>query len=314
MDMPEINGLLWRGVFPQDGPALNELDAACKSFDGEEPVSNLPGDALKAAATNGDNALCVVAGAKIVAVGWVWTDPPEEGSQRIILGGRVHPDFRGRGIGEAMLAWAESRVMNLTKPATTLTLTIANEALTEDAAALYYDYGYENIFTEFMLVRQLDEPLPGIPMPEGLTQLRWDAASAPLFFAAYAEGFSDRLGDILPVKADWIAGYANDDEHFRPDLSRVVLQGDRPVAFVTCEVAGKTGWIAQVAVVQERRRKGLARVILLQALQRFQAEGCTEAALHVNANNPGAAKVFFDVGFIRRLTRARFVKTIVTAA
>jgi len=79
-------------------------------------------------------------------------------------------------------------------------------------------------------------------------------------------------------------------------------------------VVEKTGWIAQIAVVQERRRKGLARVLLLQALSRFQAEGCTEAALHVNANNPGAASVFFDAGFMKRLSRARFIKEIMAAA
>lgn len=310
MDLSDVPGLMWRAISPEDELGLKALDTACKAVDGDEPVSDLPGDALKAAVEHMDNALCVTANNEIVAVAWVHANPPQDGLQKVMLGGRVHPEYRRKGIGQALIAWAESRALNLAKPDVTLQLMIANEALTEDANALYLDYGYENIFTEFMLVRSLDEPLLEIPLPEGLTERRWDTASAPLFFQAYAEGFKDRLGDVVSVKEEWIAGYAEEDEDFRPDLSRVVLEENNPAAFVTCEISGQTGWIAQIAVVQDRRRKGLARAILVQALKRLQDEGCVEAALHVNANNAHAAAAFFDVGFALRLTRARFLKEI----
>jgi len=310
MDLTDVPGLMWRAISPEDELGLKALDTACKAVDGDEPVSDLPGDAMKAAVEHMDNALCVMANNEIVAAAWVHANPPQDGLQKVMLGGRVHPEYRRKGIGQALIAWAESRALNLAKPDVTLQLVIANEALTEDANALYLDYGYENIFTEFMLIRPLDEPLPEIPLPEGLTERRWDTASAPLFFQAYAEGFKDRLGEVVPVKEEWIAGYAEEDEDFRPDLSRVVLEENNPAAFITCEISGQTGWIAQIAVVQERRRKGLARAILVQALKRLQDEGCVEAALHVNANNAHAAAAFFDVGFTLRLTRARFLKEI----
>ncbi|MHB8112036.1 MAG: GNAT family N-acetyltransferase [Bellilinea sp.] len=308
---PDMNQLVWRSIEPKDEAALVELDAACKSVDGEEPVSNLPTDALKAAAIHSDNSLCVAVRDQLAAVGWLLVSEPAEGVQRIRLGGQVHPEFRRRGIGEALLSWAELRALQVAQPGLTLQLVITNEALTEGANVLYLEYGYENVLTEQMLVRPLDEVALPDPLPEDLTARAWDAASAPLFFQAYAEGFSDRLGDIVPVQAEWIASYAEEDEQFRPDLSRVVLEDEKPVGFVTCEVDGKTGWISQIAVVQEHRRKGLAHALLLDALQRFQQEGCEEAALHVNANNARAAAVFVDAGFVPRLIRARFMKEIV---
>jgi ribosomal protein S18 acetylase RimI-like enzyme len=307
---PDQNRMIWRAINAADEAALKELDRACKALDGEEPVSNLTGDALKAALAFSDNALCVAVRDQLAASAWAAAAAIKGNVQRIQLGGRVRPEFRRRGIGEAILAWAESRALQLAQPGATLQLFIANEALTEDANKLYLDYGYENTFSELMLVRPLDDQLPYSQLSEGLVEHEWNDASAPQFFQAYAAGFRDRLGDVVPVEDEWIAGYAAEDEDFRPDLSRVVLDREEPVGFVTCEVAGETGWISQIAVVQERRRKGLAHALVGGALQRLKLAGCREAALHVNANNARAQAVFFDTGFNHRLIRAKFIKEI----
>lgn len=308
------NRLTWRTLDLTDKAALSDLDAACKAADGEEPVSNLPGDALKAAEMLSDNTLCVAVREQLAAAAWVAFSASMNEIQRIQLGGKVRPEFRRRGIGEALLSWAESRALQAAQPDVTLQLLITNEALTEDANKLYLDYGYENIFSELMLVRSLGDPLPESQLAYGLTECAWDDASAPLFFQAYAAGFHDRLGEVVPVQSEWIAGYAEEDEQFRPDLSRVVTEEGAPVGFVTCEVDGKTGWISQIAVVQEKRRKGLAHSLVTGALRRFQQAGCREAALHVNINNPKAQSVFYNTGFTHRLIRAKFIKEIMLAA
>jgi ribosomal protein S18 acetylase RimI-like enzyme len=247
----------------------------------------------------------------LAAAAWVAAADDKGTVQRIQLGGRVRPEFRRRGIGEAILAWAETRALQLAQPGITLQLMIANEALTDDANKLYLDYGYENTFSELMLVRPLDGQLTGNQLPQGLVEREWNDTSAPQFFKAYAAGFRDRLGDVVPVEDEWIAGYTVEDDTFRPDLSRVVLEGKEPVGFVTCEVAGETGWISQIAVVQEHRRKGLAHTLVVGALQRLKQAGCREVALHVNANNARAQAVFYNAGFSHRLIRAKFIKEIV---
>ncbi len=180
------NRLVWRTLDLTDKAALIDLDAACKAVDGEEPVSNLAGDALTAAALLSDNTLCVAVREQLAAAAWVTFSASMDGIQRIQLGGKVRPEFRRRGIGEALLSWAESRALQAAQPDVTLQLLITNEALTEDANKLYLDYGYANIFSELMLVRSLGDPLPEVQLAHGLTECAWDAASAPLFFQAYA--------------------------------------------------------------------------------------------------------------------------------
>jgi len=83
---------------PDDEAALKSLDAACKAVDGEEPVSNLVGDALKAVVVDTNNTLGIAALDNLAGAAWVLADPVKEGLQRIVLGVQVHPDFRRRGI------------------------------------------------------------------------------------------------------------------------------------------------------------------------------------------------------------------------
>jgi ribosomal protein S18 acetylase RimI-like enzyme len=80
------------------------------------------------------------------------------------------------------------------------------------------------------------------------------------------------------------------------------------VGFITCDVSADRGWIDQVGVAPDERRRGLARNLILSAMYQFRAEGLQEASLHVNINNPGAAALYHRLGFVCRLQRARYQK------
>lgn len=306
-----MNQLVWRTIEETDASALNDLDAACKAVDGIEPVSRLTADALQSARLDQDNSLCVAFGDQMAAAAWVLPAGADDQVQAFSLGGRVRPEFRRRGIGEALLAWAEGRALRKAASVGQIQFRISNEALTEDANQLYMDYGYQRVFSEWMLERSLDGELPHAVHAVGLTHAAWDEQTARIFFQAYREGFRDRLGDLDPVEAEWVGEYAC-DEQFRPDLSRVVMAGNKPAGFVTCSVEGETGWISQIAVVPGYRRTGIAQALLLESLARFSAAGCSQAALHVNVNNPNAQALFLSNGFSHKLTRARYLKEINT--
>lgn len=56
--------------------------------------------------------------------------------------------------------------------------------------------------------------------------------------------------------------------------------------------------IANVATHPDHRRKGIARALTEQAIQRAHQRGINELWLHVRADNPGAVQMYADLGFV----------------
>lgn len=62
-----------------------------------------------------------------------------------------------------------------------------------------------------------------------------------------------------------------------------------PIGYALCAVEGNTsGHIVQMGVRPLWRRRGLAGMLLAEAMRRFRAEGLRYATLEVNVNNPQA--------------------------
>ena len=207
------------------------------------------------------------------------------------------------------MAWAECRAAELLQAGKSIQLVITNEALGDDAHRLYLQSGYEQIMAEEMQVYNLARPFASMEFPDGITRVAWSAETAGQFFKAYQDSFRDRPGFPNLSAQEWINGNL-ESEGFRPDLSVLALFSNQPVGFLTAEVFSGLGWISQVGVIPAWRGKGLARALMTETLQGFRAEGFKEAALHVNVNNPQAIHLYSQLGFVYRLTRARYVKEI----
>lgn len=301
--------MTWRGLQPADEPLLQELDRACKETDGEEWVSNLVEDALAAMRVHVDNTFCAAGEDTLMAVGWIEMLPSAENEQRVVLGGRVHPNYRRRGLGTLLLEWLENRANLVSGYHRMRRLIIRNEALTADAHAIYVQSGFTPIFAENMMVCSLENPLPADRLPETYRLVNWTAETAPLFYRAYCDAFYDRAASFDPLEK-WVGEYEKDND-FLPGLSWVAVNGEeRPVAFVTAGRMGKMAWISQTGVTPQLRGQGVAFGLLVHTLWNFKQEGFQEVGLHVNVNNPAAIRRFYELGFRRRLTRARYEKTV----
>lgn len=249
---------------------------------------------------------CVWHGSAIVAAAWL-TARGVDFHLRLL----VHPAHREQI--PRLLAWAEDVVGT-----TGETITIHAEADIRESGALYTTGGYEAVFAEWVMRRDLHAPLPAETLPADCVAVPWSDASALAFYTVFVDAFSDRTGYVPLAAADWIADVADSDV-FRPDLSMLARCPSGDAGYVRCAVepapshwGERIGWIEQIGVCIAWRRRGIGAGLLGAAVRALAAEGLDCALLHVNENNGGAAALYRALGFMTVGRRARYVKRLRT--
>jgi len=256
---------------------------------------------------------------EMAAACWLRTSEHVKSEFRIFIHGRVAPDHRGRGLGAYLLAWAEARARELVAPLEdgrrqVLRLDFYDEDYGADAMARCERFlesrGFRFTFAEDEMRCRLDTPVPATSTTVALGFTTWAAATADRFFTVYSEAFRTRPGFPDWSEDVWVSALTGGDD-FQPDLSLLVSVDGVDVGYGITHVqpaghlpegAYEIGWIAQMGVRPEWRRKGIAGALLATLLQRYQIAGLRVAALDVNVNNPHAASVYDRLGF-RRVRR-----------
>ena len=304
-DLPTLQGTLrWRALAAADRAAIKALGAACQAEDGGGnllPASRyLPGPDTPHASIGGfadDGALVAASAARLARD---MSEPLAE------LVGQVHPAWRGRSIGRALMLWGLAEAYALLHrhaPGRSGTIQIATEALTAPAERLYARHGFSQSFAEDVLRYDLAHPVPGAPLPAGISLAEWSPELAGQFFAAYDAAFRTRPGFPGWSAEQWIE-WATDDEDFRPDMTLLARAGGQPAGFVL----GAEGWLVQVGVHPEWRGRGLAAALVAELLRRAHAAGWPQVLLDVNVNNSDAARVYLRLGFAPHGRRARYTR------
>jgi GNAT superfamily N-acetyltransferase len=223
------------------------------------------------------------------------------------------PEWRGKGIGEAVLWHNEQRLRAIAEEM------VKSGQLAADAPRSYEFWasdtevekkelleqaGYAPIRYGFHMVRTLAEPVEITPLPEGLEvrpalpeQYRaiWDAGQ---------EAFQDHWNFVPEPEEEFQKMLLGPD--FDPSLWRVAWEGEQVAGMVlnfisaaeNQEYQRKRGYTEGISVRRPWRRRGLARALLTRSLQMFKDLGYEEAALGVDAENPnGALQLYESVGF-----------------
>jgi len=307
MNLPDLPGLTWRALTRADLPAVLSLQAACLELGSAAHSPVIDFERIEYA----PNTLAAFdAASRCVAYAVVFVIDALKHELRAFLEGLVHPDWRGRGIGAALLGWMQSRgcaLLDVQPNGRDRVLRVDFYERGPDAVALLEAQGFTYNFAEDEMVFSLDWTiLPGT-LPADVQIVPWSDDRARDFYTVYDNAFRTRPGFPAWSQEVWVHNYTANAE-FRPDLSLLALAGETPVAYALSAVdeldGAHVGWVVQMGTRVDQRGRGLGGGLLAEVLRRFRAEGLARAYLEVNANNPAARAVYERIGFrlVRRYT------------
>jgi mycothiol synthase len=322
---PAIPGLVARAFDPaRDYGALAELIGIANVADGVAELLSPEGLRVEyehqAEFDPRRDVLVVEAGGRLV--GATETSVRTRGDVAVHeLFGWVHPDLRRRGLGRALLRWAERRAGEVARVdgRTGERVTTAwPDATQTGAVALYESEGYEIVRYGFTMVRDLTEPIPDRPLPPGLEVRPVVADDHRRIWDADTEAFRDHWSPAERTEADFVRWFAIPE--CEPAAWHVAWDGDEVAGSVMPFVYAdenerlglSRGWLEHISVRRAWRQRGVASALIVRALHGLRDRGIAEAALGVDAQNPtGALRLYEGLGFRRLRTGVCYAKPLV---
>jgi ribosomal protein S18 acetylase RimI-like enzyme len=236
--------------------------------------------------------------------GW---EQDNDGGRNYSVWGEVHPDWRRRGLGAALLHWIEGRQHRVGATHPEVEKRLESWASEGEAGrlALLERHGYQIARYAYEMERpNLDEIQP-LPLPEGIELRPAREEDLRLHWATEIEVFRDHWGAVDDSEASF--EQMRDDPRRDMRLWVVAWQGDEIAGQVlnridreaNAELGLRRGWVNSVGVRAAWRRQGIARALVAESLRVLRDAGMTSAGLGVDAANPHGALGVYEVNGFR---------------
>ncbi len=235
---------------------------------------------------------------------WLNSEPPVHPW----IFGCVHPDHWGRGIGGHIVTWAEDHArLALDKCAPELRVAprSGTEAHNEKGIALFEGLGWKHIRSFYRMVTDLDSP-PVIPqLPDGIIIRPFDPETElEEIYRTFVDSFKDHFGFVEQPFEKGFADYKHnmvEEPGYTPEMWYVAMDGNQMAGICICRrddsEDSESGWVSELGVRREWRKRGLGYALLKHAFAAFQADGKKRAGLGVDASSlTGALKLYERAG------------------
>lgn len=312
LDLPPAHlELTWRPLRAEDATALHALMATVEGHD-ETHTRHSMAEVRELLTEQGTDAEPYgLAGfdddGTMRAYGLVEMDHCDPRVLRAVLRGGVHPSWRGRGIGRAVMAWKEGRARQLLAASgTTLParLAVMVEEQARDHRRLYAAAGFSPIRWYSAMRRDLRSPLPERGVPAGVIVRPWSPGVDEEVLEVHNEAFADHWG-CAPHTQSW----AQRGSSFAADWSWVAFDEGRPGKVIGYLLSARyeqdrpalgysCGFTLAIGVRTGWRGRGIATALLIAAMTSYRDAGLEYACLRVdNADPSGAGNVYAALGY-----------------
>ncbi|GAA0622627.1 GNAT family N-acetyltransferase [Kutzneria viridogrisea] len=244
--------------------------------------------------------------------------PSAEEVHRVFMDGGVHPDYRRRGVGTALVeaGVAAAKVLHaLHHPTLKLVVDVHKCEHIAGVAELLRSQGFAPVRYYQRMEHPLGDALGDAAIPDGLRVEPWSERNDEDFRLTRNESFKDHWGAVpMPVDS-WKNKIIN--QTFRPEVSfllRDVANGVPAGMLVTMSWEADTvatgirdAHFMVIGTLRDYRRRGVASALIGHALRAAADQDYDRASLSVDsANRSGASGVFEKAGFTPKMRYVRW--------
>ena len=322
LSQPGIAGVSFRRLRgAADYPLLAAVHAACREADQIDPLSvlesiptaeEIAADLAPTASFDPARHELVVESAVGDVVGYslvVWWRE-RDGLRLYLVLGYLLPQWRERGIGSKMLAWAEGRARDLAAADTSggPAMYGANASSTErDTTGLLLANGYRETFSLLEMELDPNAEIVPTPLPAGIELRPATPEHYRAIWNSIHEAYAESPQNIVADEADYQAWLRKPS--FDPALWQIAWAGGEIAGQVLPEIAHGRGEVGEVSVRKPYRGTGLARALLTRGLAALRARGAHPIRLFCRADNRfGAPHLYRSAGFRDLKTFVRYRK------
>ena len=283
-------GHVLRAPAPDDLAAVHAVLAAAEIVHAGRPQTmaaevardwDLPGFDLAR------DAWLVEDGGAVVAAAWLIAEP---GAAEVA----VHPESCGRGVGTALREAVEARAVEvITRDALKQHVWGTNDAARELLGAAGYSFAHR--YTTMHI--DLDGPVPAAAVPEGIVLREFEPGlDDRAIYDIDNAAFADSPDFQAQAFGFWQAEHV-EVATLQPGTSPVAWHGNQPVGFAFNHLRdGALGYVEILAVRADRRRRGIARALLLRSFAALAAAGAQAVELRVVGSNDAGRRLYESAG------------------
>jgi mycothiol synthase len=254
-----------------------------------------------------DITLALVGGEAVAFASREWRDNNDGVYREYKVEGHVHPAWRRRGIGSALLEHSEQVTRELAATHESTRPRVFGSGTGETQAgdvALLKSHGYSEVRWFFDMNRPNLHDIPDVPLPAGLEMREVTPDTVYPVWRAVIEAFRDNWGG-RDESDEALTRYTESPNH-DVSLWLVAYDGDEVAGGVLNgiereenEALGvQRGWLHSVFTRRQWRKRGLAAALISRSLVALRDRGMTSAILEVDADNPtGALGLYERAGF-----------------